>query len=251
MAVQTGPFVVLTRSVYDNRELADRLERRGVPVLEIPCVAIRPVMPDSVPERADVVVFTSRNGVAGFVAQGLSGKMLSRSDASPRPRDRPPLVGAVGRNTSAKLAEAGIEADFVADPPEGETLARLMIGRLEPNRTIAVVRGNLRAGKLDEMLAAAGHRLVPIQVYENVSPQVPSVDPVAVTAVFVASPSAGRRLLEKNGWLRSARFLVIGKTTEESLLAMGVGSVETIGSTLTDWVEALCGAHLRAVGSQE
>lgn len=250
MAEQTRPFVVLTRSQDDNRELADHLQRRGVPVLEIPCIAVRPVMPDALPERVDAVVFTSRNGVSGLVEQGLWKRILARIDET-TPRGRPdPLVGAVGMGTSARLTEYGIEADFVADPPEGEVLARQMIEKLGSGRAIVIVRGNLHAGKLDEMLEEAGHQLFPIQVYENVPPQVPSVEPVPIAAVFVASPSAARRLLEKNAWLHGARFFAIGNTTEEALRGLGIRSVETIGSALTDWVESLCRAYKREVGFQ-
>jgi len=40
--------------------------------------------------------------------------------------------------------------------------------------------------------------------------------------VVVFSPSAARRLLASNPWLRSARFVVPGTTTERAVREMGV-----------------------------
>jgi uroporphyrinogen-III synthase len=240
--------VVLTRAAEDNRTLADILRGRGIPVLEVPCIGIRHCLPDTLPEHTDAVVFTSRRGVRALVEQGLWERLLARTGKTPAGASGRPLIGAVGQATADELASHGIPPDLVADPPEGEELARLLIERLKRGQTITAVRGNLRAGGLDQALKEAGYDLFSIQVYENFEPEIPPVEPAPVAGVFVASPSAARRLLQRNPWLGSARFFAIGKTTRRAIRQMGVASVETIGPSLEDWVEALCRAHERAVG---
>jgi uroporphyrinogen-III synthase len=158
------------------------------------------------------------------------------------------MIAAVGPATAAELESFGIQPSLIADPPEGEVLARLIAGVVRPAGRIAIVRGNLRAGGMDEALKAAGYELLPLEVYENVSPAIPSLDPVPVAAVFVASPSAGDRILQRNGWLRACRFVCIGETTERALRSMGVTSVVATGASLNDWVDELCEAHAQAIG---
>jgi uroporphyrinogen-III synthase len=155
-------------------------------------------------------------------------------------------VGAVGEATAAALAEAGWTADLVADPPLGEELARLLQAKLEAGARIATVRGNLRAGRMDAILAEAGFELVPVEVYENAAPEVPGLEPFAVAAVFAASPSAARRLLAANPWMAGVDFVAIGPTTAAALEGLGVTRVTQAGKDFDSWVAALTGAHERA-----
>ena len=244
MDLPTGPAVVLTRQDEDNRALAAALRDRGVPVREIPCVATRYLTPAREPELpVDAVTFSSRRGVRGFMRLELAKHMIP---AAPRP-----LVGAVGEATAAELADSGFEAELVADPPEGRELARRLIEKLEPGSRILVVRGNLRAGEMDAALERAGQRIAPLIVYENVDPGVPALEPFEVAAVFVASPSAAKRLLEKNGWFGKQSFFVIGRTSADALEKLGVGSVTTVGPHFDDWVDALSTACRQAAKRED
>lgn len=239
----TDAAVVLTREPDDNRELAAKLGRRGVRVVEIPCVATRYLVPDALPSGpVDAVTFSSRRGVEGFVRAGLDDRLLPAASRA--------LVGAVGDATAAALASAGIDAHLVADPPEGRVLAGLLLSRLAPASRVAVVRGNLRAGGMDRVLEEAGHRLEPVEVYQNIAPDIPRLDRFAVAAVFVASPSAAERLLEKNPWFGQHHFCAIGPTTAAALGRLGVASVEMIGAKPEDWITALSAAA-RAPAARE
>lgn len=244
MAVPAGPAVVLTREPEDNRELAAELARRGIPVREIPCLATRYHQPAEVPGRADAVVFTSRRGVKGLLLLPGRIRLLSVSP--------PPLLCAVGKATAEAIQAGGLGVDIIADPPTGEVLAQALTARLPAGRRILLVRGNLRAGGLDEALERAGYEIVGVEVYENSAPDVPAVAPFPVAAVFAASPSAARRLLEANPWLRERPFVGIGPTTEKALRELGVGRVVVAGTRVAGkgvagmeaaaLADALCGA---------
>jgi uroporphyrinogen-III synthase len=237
----SGPVVVLTRESEDNIELAKALLERGVLVREIPCISTRFIMPNLPEARIDVVVFSSRRGVRGVVEQDLMKWVF--------PEGRRPLVAAVGPATKNELESAGVKVDLVADPPKGTVLARLIMKEIEPPASIAVVRGDLRAGGMDADLEEAGFWVEPVIVYENVGPDIPRLEPTPVAAVFVASPSAAKRLVDKNPWIKGAHYCAIGPTTAEALKNLGVGSIEEVGTELQMQVEALYQAHQRAVDS--
>lgn len=239
--MQSGPVVVLTRESEDNLELAKALLERGVLVREIPCISTRFIMPKIPQARIDVVTFSSRRGVRGVIEQNLVTQLI--------PEENRPLVAAMGPATRKELESAGVKVDLVADPPKGTVLARLIMKEVEPPASIAVVRGDLRAGGMDDALEEAGFWVEPVIVYENVGPDIPRLEPTPVAAVFVASPSAAKRLVDKNPWIRGAHYCAIGPTTAEALKSLGVGSIEEVGTELQMQVEALYQAHQRAVDS--
>ena len=239
MALPSGPVVVLTREREDNLPLALELASRGVPVLEIPCLATRYLDPAELPAAPAAVAFTSRRGVRGLLRLPLYARLLSGEPA--------PLVCAVGGATADALSECGFPAGVVAEPPSGESLAEALAARLPNAARVALVRGNLRAGGMDEALERAGFVLLPVVVYENLAPDIPAMAACPVAAVFAASPSAGRRLLGANPWLRKASFVAIGATTEKALRGLGVLSVKTAGPDPRAWVKALCAAYQAAL----
>jgi uroporphyrinogen-III synthase len=239
MALQAGPVVVLTREREDNLPLARELASRGVPVLEIPCLATRYLEPAELHAVPAAVAFTSRRGVRGLLRLPLHARLLSGEPV--------PLVCAVGSATADALLASGFPAGIVAEPPSGESLAEALAARLPNGARVALVRGNLRAGGMDEALERAGFVLLPVVVYENLAPDIPAMAPCPVAAVFAASPSAARRLLGANPWLRKASFVAIGATTEKALRDLGVRSVETAGPDHVAWVKALCAAWQAAL----
>jgi uroporphyrinogen-III synthase len=243
MDMPSGPVVVLTRESADNLELAKALLERGVLVREIPCISTRYVMPRIPQAKIDVVTFSSRRGVRGMLEQDLVEKLI--------PKENRPLVAAVGPATRTELESAGIKVDLVADPPQGTVLARLIMKEVEPPASVAVVRGDLRAGGMDDALEQAGFWIEPVIVYENAGPDIPRLEPTPVAAVFVASPSAAKRLVDKNPWIKDAHFCAIGPTTAAALKDLKVGSIEEVGTELDKQIEALCRAHRRAVESEQ
>jgi uroporphyrinogen-III synthase len=223
------PAVVLTRERPDNAPLAAALERRGVPVVQIPCTSTRYVDPDPAevealpdPGRVGALAFTSRRGVEGWVrwVQGAS------RDAWPRRLDaRRVTVAAVGRRTAAALAAARMSADVVADPPRGVVMARQLAAHLEAPAAVVVPGGRMRVREGDALLARRGFDVRGIVVYVNEEPPIEPRPRFDVGAVFVASPSAARRLLSAMEWMRGAPFVSIGPTTTDALVSLGVGDV--------------------------
>jgi len=231
MDLSNSPAVVLTRKHEDNEWLRIKLEAMNIRVVELPCVATRFVRPGAIPGAVDAVVFTSRNGVKGFLNLPESGEILKRAPK--------PLVCAVGRATASLLSGYGAAPDVVADPPDGTVLASLIRSRLKIGSTILMVRGNLRASAIDEIVQSAGYMIVPCEVYENYDPEVEAVKPFAVSSIFVGSPSAGLRLLEANPWMREAVFIAIGETTKSALEKLLVRQVITAGAEPDSWVETI------------
>jgi uroporphyrinogen-III synthase len=230
------PAVVLTRESADNEELAGALERRGVPVRQIPCIVTRyrDPAPDEI-EALGVAVpaalaFTSRRAVRGWV----------RWEGRPDPGGA--LVAAVGRATADELASLGMDAALIADPPQGRVLAALLAGRLEAGALVVSVGGELRAGGLEKGLAEASIVARPLTVYANDAPHVPSLEPFDVAAVFVASPSAARRLVAAMPWMLACRFVSIGPTTTGALRELGAGRIEEPGPEPGLWERALAAA---------
>jgi len=243
MDLPTGPAVVLTREPEDNLELALALRQRNIVVREIPCLATNYLSQTHLPKGPfDAITFSSRRGVRGFTKLDPVEQIVAGDESS--------LVGAVGQATAGELTAAGFKVDLVADPPEGKVLAEMLISRLKQNARIMTVRGNLRAGKMDTLLQHAGHQLEPGIVYENLAPEIASWQPFEVAAIFIASPSAVKRLLEKNPWMKEKSFLAIGSTTIAALQELGVESYEMIGTQFDSWLDSLTRAGQRSTESE-
>jgi len=222
--------VVLTRESEDNRPLREALQKRGVPVREIPCLETRYIRPDEMPAPGYLAVtFSSRRGVRGVEHLGLADPLM------------PPgvLVAAVGPATAEELEQFGRRVDLVADPPTGEALAGMLLQKLPAGSRIVSVRGNLRTGNLDERLAEGGYRVESLEVYHNVDPGIPPMEPFPLSAVVVASPSACRRLVEKNPWIKQHRFYAIGPTTVAALAELHITRVRQLGPDRQGWVDEL------------
>ena len=225
--MSSGPTVVLTREASDNAPLAESLEVRGIPVREVPCLQTRFLSPSDeqircLPAAAEnpVLVFTSRRGVEGFFrSQPLCAWFEGAATRTQSPRVR---VAAVGPATGEALQQRGVTPWIIAEPPHAAGLARKLVPCLSPDTPVVVVRGNLSMEILPENLRQAHFPVFPLRVYENFEPTIPTLQPFSVLAVVVFSPSAARRLLTSNPWMRSARFVVPGTTTERAVREMGV-----------------------------
>jgi uroporphyrinogen-III synthase len=229
--VSNSPCVVLTREPEDNLLLAHALTRRGVPVRELPCVRTRFTVPQVPTEPPAAVAFASRRAVRGYVLAGLHERLSSGAER--------PLVAAVGEATQAELASAGIPVDLVAVPPTGRALAQALHARLSSDGVVLVPRGSLAGGGLEPELESLGRAFLPLPVYANEAPTLAPLPLFPVAAVFVAAPSAARRLLGHAPWLREHPFLAIGPTTAVALAELGVQRILGPAMGLAAQVELL------------
>jgi uroporphyrinogen-III synthase len=205
-------------------------------------MATRYLEPAEIPAGASAVAFTSRRGVRGIMRLPVHGRLLSGEPG--------PLICAVGAATAALLRENGFPAGLVAEPPSGLALAEAISTRLRRGDRVVLVRGSLRASEMDQELERAGFQLLPLTVYENIDPEVSAVAPFPVAAVFAAAPSAARRLLGANPWLRKAPFVAAGAVTKKAIQDLGVVSVTAAGPSLESLVDALCEAFQAAERSE-
>lgn len=230
MPIAPRPVIVLTREPEDNAQLHQALAQREIPVLEIPCLKICYLQPTPLPHPVDAVVFTSRHGVKGWM------------DTSTFQQPNRPLFAVIGTATAQALEFYGFRAEIVAEKPQGELLAQKVMTRLSPPARIAMVRGDLRAGAVDEILAARGFQLVSVPVYRNIMPEIPVITPCEVAAIFFASPSAAKRLFSVNPWMRSCATFCIGNTTASALLSLlssQAPAPKVVGPKAEKWIEEL------------
>jgi glutamate-1-semialdehyde 2,1-aminomutase len=243
MVDPSRPQVVLTRQADDNRPLAEALRALGIGVVEVPCVALEAVRPGKIPPGPfQAVVFLSRRAASFFLDPGPGKEILS---SSPRP-----LLAAVGTATARTVAEMGYHVDIVSDGTRAEDLEGPLLARLRPPAAVLLPCGDLHREDLDDRLRSAGLRVEKLLVYRNRQPEIPTLTPFSAL-VFVASPSAGQRLLQANPWLRKERFFVIGETTARALRQLGVDRVEQMGENHDGWLQRLAlaaGVKYQCVG---
>ncbi|MDO8562904.1 MAG: uroporphyrinogen-III synthase [Candidatus Limnocylindria bacterium] len=207
-----GATVILTRAIQDNVALRVSLEARGAAVVELPCVAIRPLLNVAALGQAlralaasDRLVLTSRAG-ATAVGRALRGRRL---------RARVAVVGAA---TLEAARRAGLEPDFVPSRPDGATLGReLPI----PRGTVLLARADRALPELPAALRARGAEVREVVAYHTVTPAPADVararEALATLRpiVFVASPSGVDGLVELVGadLARRARPVALGERT--------------------------------------
>ncbi len=239
----SGPAIVLTREPEDSAALDEALRRAGVEVRQIPCASTRyrPPGEDEIcalpePSAVHALLFSSRRGAEGWHEWKKSLPAGSWPHAFPRPGV---TVAAVGKRTARALDAAGVGADLVAEPPRGAVMARMLDERLARPSTMVLVAGEVRMRAGEDLLRSRGHLIFAITVYENVEPAIGPVEPFDVAAVFVAAPSAARRLIGAIPWMKEASFVSIGPTTTEALRKLGVERVLEVGADLEAQKSAL------------
>jgi uroporphyrinogen-III synthase len=211
-------MVILTREVADNAALAQALSKRGLNVVEVPCLAtrVRSVQLSGVGgfgvEHFAAIAFTSRRAVDA-VAQDASSLQAYGG-----------LLAAVGQGTGEAIArQLRREPEIVSNEGTGESLAALLAVQLPAGAPILHLRGDKTTGTLQRGLSAAGFPLHEEVVYENFAPPIQRLEgvPEGTLAVF-ASPSAARRFFAANEHLLTLVIPVaIGPTTQAALQSLG------------------------------
>jgi uroporphyrinogen III methyltransferase / synthase len=206
-----GQVVAVTRARAQASELAARLRELGAEVVETPAIRIEP-LPVELPEPADLICFTSPNGVRLYF-QALAGD--ARSLAGSR-------IAAIGPGTAAALGEHGIEADVVPERFVAEGLLEALAGEPLDGKRVLVARAVEARDTLPEGLRERGALVEVLALYRTVAePLAQSLD--AVTYVTFTSSSTVRYFLAAAGALpEGARTASIGPVTSATLREHGL-----------------------------
>jgi uroporphyrinogen-III synthase len=160
-----GRGVLVTRPVAQADELCRLIEAAGGRALRFPTVAIQPPATPAVAagllaETWDVIVFVSRNAVAGALA--LADVALRAHGGQ---------LAAVGRATAAAMTAAGLAPSLVPESGfDSEALLALpALGRVAGMRVL-IVRGEGGRALLGATLAERGADVVYAEVYRRAQP---------------------------------------------------------------------------------
>src|SRR5256712_7840028 len=159
----SGVTVILTRAPTDNAPLAALLRDRGAEVVDLPCVAVRPLAELAALRTAlralragDGLVVTSGDG-ARAVARALDGEPLGAPCA---------VVGAATREAARAL---GLRPDFEPSRPDGTALGdELPL----PSGTVLLARSDRASDDLPAALRRRGAEVREVVAYRTETPQV-------------------------------------------------------------------------------
>ena len=190
-----GRRILVTRAKEQAGEFSALLTALGADVLEFPLIRIEPPV-DPAPLREAVaslgsfewVVFTSVNGVEGFVSE-MDRRGVPRSALSSR------RIAAIGPATAEALVERGLHADVV--PPEfrAESLGESLTVAGVSGTSVLLARAQETRDALDRSLAAAGALVTAVAVYRTVAEETAGPAMIAelstrpIAAITFASPS--------------------------------------------------------------
>lgn len=236
-------YVLITRHPTDCRELAELVEPCGITLRPFPVLRLEDV--DDKPgwqrladaavsgNRAEWVVLASPRAPSRFVAA------CHHHDA----RELTELpAAAVGTSTAKAAEEAGLSVDVVG-PGHGAGLAESLIERLQRPTALVFACGRERRQELPAALAAAGHLVLPVEVYRmrptpprELPPLGPSLD-----AVVLTSPRSARLYLDGVGGLPlPCPHVALGPTTRDAAAAMGIDCRIPTEPTMESLAEELC-----------
>ena len=165
-----GVKIIVTRAREQASELSVRLERLGAMVYETPMIKFE--APDdgyksidaalSGIQNYDLIVFTSVNGVSGFLERLYKTGGDIRSMAGP-------ALAAIGEKTAAALNARYLKTDVVPYEYKAENLAEKIIQAYKSKKLkILIARAQEARDTLIEKLEQAGHEVNLAHVYKTV-----------------------------------------------------------------------------------
>ncbi len=252
-----GRTVVVTRDAKGNRDLASRIETMGGRAIPIPVISLKPLTDAErfrdVVDRLgefDWIVLTSPNGVS-ILMDYLQSHGLREGFPGPS------RVACIGKGTAKRLAEFGIEADFVPDVFTSVELGQRLasMGQARGLR-FALLRSALASDDLASILLDAG-ALVEVAELYDIERARPSEEHVSELCreireghvdwlVFASGSSAeaffgmiDRNLVESS----CVRIVSIGPMTSQKLRSLGLTvDVEAAEHTIDGLLNAMIGA---------
>jgi uroporphyrinogen III methyltransferase / synthase len=229
---RTGPLagrrVLVTRPAGQGEDLATAIRGSGGEAICVPVVRLD--APDSWQPLDDAIgaagaydwiVFSSVNGVRGFVARLRAAGRDARWLGTAR-------IAAIGSATRRELDAVGLACDLVPDEFRSEGLAAAFAD-LPAGGRFLLVRADRGRDVLPTRLAAAGHHVVDVAAYTNRpldeldAATLEAVDAAGIDWVTVTSPSiaaAAARLFGDR--MRRWRIASISPVTTAALTSFGL-----------------------------
>jgi uroporphyrinogen III methyltransferase/synthase len=228
-----GKSIVVTRDWRGNADFADKIIRQGGNPIEFEAIKIKPLTGTNQFLQTlaglaefDWIIFTSQNGVTIFFDYLQTLAKDARVLGSAK-------IAAIGPKTAAKLADFGINADFVPAVFTGEELGKQLIDRTNLQRKkILLLRSQLASGELVDILQKVGAEVDNVPVYTSVTKKsdcrwlTEGITKGTIDWLTFASPSSVTAFFEQirpdlvnSGNVKTAS---IGPVTSEKLKNLGL-----------------------------
>jgi uroporphyrinogen III methyltransferase / synthase len=257
-----GVRVLVTRAHRQAPEFSDQLRALGAEVVEIPTIAIQPVLDgarlrgaiERLPDTR-LVVFTSANAVRIFLdVLGASHRdaMLRRTS-----------LCAIGSETARALAEHDLQPDLIAGEYTAEGLVEGLRGWDLAGARVLIPRAAAGRDVLPDLLAGQGAEVEVLTLYKTVMPVEapkalhdlfagPGVDVATFTSSstvrnFASAFAAG----EIRRRLGGARIACMGPVTAETAAALGLpADIVAHEFTTRGLTAAIAAAYADRLGSR-
>ncbi len=161
-----GKRVLITRSVEDNKEFKEQLEKKGAEVVEAPMIEFKVAEDLTVIheqlnqlETIDWIVFTSAKTVEFFfqIAANFGTKFYYYPDLK---------LATVGEKTKLKLEQLGYRTNFVPIQYTAEVLAENMDENIE-GKKVLVPQSNLAGNEYLRVFEKRGALPIPVIIYDT------------------------------------------------------------------------------------
>jgi len=230
-----GRTILLTRQRERATGMVAEIQRRRGRAVVFPTIQILPPTSWEECDRAlaslagySGIVFTSVNAVEFFCRRAEAGGSGAAELKGLR-------IWSIGEKTQEALDRRGLEAFGLPEQFTSASLSEMLAAEELRGKRILLPRGNLARGELEAALRARGAMPEPVVVYRTV-PAVSSdrgrilkeLRAGKFDAVAFASPSSARNFLAVLSDLppaelrRLAKVAVIGPTTKDALIELGV-----------------------------
>lgn len=219
-----GKTIILTYPESDRDQLPLRLRTAGAEVISMPMIATEPIPfhPQNEISRYNWLVFTSKNGVAAYLASFsfLSGQKIA----------------VLGPATADEVVRHGYQPHFTGQGQTASLFAAELREVIATDEHTLLVLGTLAPDTIEKALA--DHcRLERINAYRTAMPgkidaaTVRRVEEDQYDVLLISSPSAFRNLvslLQKN--IQNLRIISIGPTTTAAIRERNIEPVATASS---------------------
>ncbi|MEG2213507.1 MAG: uroporphyrinogen-III C-methyltransferase, partial [Clostridiales bacterium] len=240
-----GKKILVTRPRAGSPKMLQALRDLGAEATAIPAIKTAPLeftLPALSPYSW--LFFTSGPGVAAFFCGLTAAHLDARALAGQK-------IAAVGAETARRLAEHGLQADFVPSEYCGETMARELMTQnlIHPQQRLLLIRGKLASPALNQVLEQGAIPYDQLIVYDTVEEAAIPIDPNAYDLVTFTSAScvdAFIHHLPPNTDCSRITAVCIGRQTAAAAQAYGlhihIAAQATIDAMI-DKIKELCHAE--------